>query len=92
MVAVYCEAVGIDFVPEALTWEPGSATEDYSWFDGGSWHEKLKGSTGLSPQEPGFTDINTAPDYAKELYEEVLPHYQHLHAHRLQPANTPLST
>jgi hypothetical protein len=85
MVAAYCQAVGIDFVAEALTWESGSVTEDYSWFDGGSWHEKLKDSTGLAPQEPGFTDINAAPDYARHLYEEVLPHYQHLYSHRLQP-------
>ena len=81
----YCEAVGMPFIPEALTWEAGAGTSQYSWYDGGSWHESLKNSTGLTPQEPGYTDINTASDHAKSLYEQVLPHYEHLYAHRLQP-------
>lgn len=84
IVGAYCNAVGIPFIKEALTWEPGAKTEGYSWYDGGSWHEKLKNSTGLAPQPRGYVDIEDAPDYAKELYELVLPHYEHLHAHRLK--------
>ena len=85
IVKAYCEAVGIPFIPEALSWEAGSETSQYSWYDGGSWHESLKNSTGLTPQEPGYTDISTAPDHAKALYEQVLPHYEHLYRYRLQP-------
>ena len=85
IVKAYCEAVDIPFVAEALTWEAGAETSQYSWYDGGSWHESLKNSTGLTPQEPGYTDISAAPDHAKQLYEQVLPHYQHLYAHRLKP-------
>ena len=84
MVAAYCKAVGIPFIKEALTWDPGADTGNYSWYDGGSWHEKLKGSTGLQPQKPGYVDINDAPDYAKELYEACLPHYEHLYQYRLK--------
>ena len=61
----------------------GADTGEYSWYDGGSWHEKLKGSTGLQPQMPGYVDIETAPDYAKQLYEKCLPHYEHLYQYRL---------
>lgn len=83
IVSAYCDAVDIPFIREALTWAPGANTGAYSWYDGGSWHEKLKGSTGLHPQTPGFIDIDAAPDYAKSLYEQVLPHYEHLHQYRL---------
>lgn len=83
IVRAYCDAVGIPFIEAALTWEAGADTGQYSWYDGGSWHEKLKGSTGLAPQEPGYADIDSAPDHAKRLYEQVLPHYEHLHRHRL---------
>ncbi len=85
IVNAYCDATGIPFIKEALTWEEGASKEAYSWYDGGSWHEKLKGSTGLKPQKPGYTDISDAPDRAKQLYEQVLPHYEHLYAHRLRP-------
>ena len=48
LVRAYCDAVGLPFIKEALTWEAGVDTGSYSWYDGGSWHEKLKGSTGLN--------------------------------------------
>ncbi len=86
LVAAWCNAVNIPFLPQALRWEPGADTGSYSWYDGGSWHDKLKNSTGLTPQEPGYTDIETAPDHARWLYEQVRPHYQHLCHHRLSPA------
>jgi len=54
-----------------------------SWWDGGSFHENLRESDGLKPQPRKYIDISEAPDRVKEIYEMVLPHYQHLHAHRL---------
>ena len=84
MVSAYCDAAGIPFIQEALTWQAGAGTEAYSWYDGGSWHETLKASTGLTAQQPGYVDISGAPDHAKRLYEQVLPHYEHLHAYRLK--------
>jgi len=84
IVKAYCEAVGIPFIEKALTWKPGANVQQYSWYDGGSWHGKLKGSTGLMRQKPGHTDISVASDRAKELYDLVLPHYQHLYTHRLK--------
>lgn len=85
MVAAYCASVDILFMPEALSWEPGSRDE-VSWYDGGSWHANLRDSDGLKPQPRKHIDIADAPDRVKEMYEVVLPHYQHLHTHRLQPA------
>ena len=47
--------------------------------------EKLKGSIGFKPQKPGYTDISCVPDHAKQLYEKVQPHYDHLYQYRLTP-------
>ena len=85
IVEAYCTATGIPFLPDALSWEPG-AREEVSWYDGGSWHANLRNSDGLKPQPRSYIDISDAPDRVKEIYEIVLPHYQHLHRHRLRGA------
>ncbi len=86
MVKAYCDAVGIPFMAEALSWEPGSRDE-VSWYDGGSWHANLKDSDGLKPQPRTYIDISEAPDRVREIYETVLPHYEHLYGHRLAPGS-----
>ncbi len=85
MVEAYCNAVGIPYIEEALSWEPGDR-EEVSWYDGGSWHANLRDSDGLKPQPRRYIDISDAPDKIKSIYETVLPHYQHLYAHRLGAA------
>ncbi|MDJ0778019.1 MAG: sulfotransferase family protein [Gammaproteobacteria bacterium] len=82
MVEAYCNAVGIAYIEEALSWEPGDRDE-VSWYDGGSWHANLRDSDGLKPQPRRYIDISAAPDKIKSIYETVLPHYEHLYAHRL---------
>ncbi len=32
---IYCERVGIPFIPEALNWEPPGDTKEIGWWDGG---------------------------------------------------------
>ena len=78
----YCNGVNIPFIPEALTWKRG-ARDEVSWYDGGSWHQNLRESTGLRAQPRQYIDISQAPDRVKAIYETVLPHYQHLYAHRM---------
>ncbi len=85
MVEAYCNAVGIPYIEEALSWEPGDR-EEVSWYDGGSWHANLRDSDGLKPQPRRYIDISDAPDKIKSIYETVLPHYEHLYAHRLGAA------
>lgn len=82
IVEAYCNAVGIPFMPQALSWEPG-AREEVSWYDGGSWHANLRESNGLKPQPRSYIDISEAPDRVKEIYEHCLPHYERLYARRL---------
>ncbi len=85
MVEAYCNAVGIPYLEQALSWEPGERDE-VSWYDGGSWHANLRDSDGLKPQPRRYIDISDAPDKIKSIYETVLPHYEHLYAHRLGAA------
>lgn len=82
MVKAWCEAVGIPFIAEALSWEPG-ARDEVSWWDGGSFHENLRGSNGLKPQPRKHIELSDAPDRVKEIYETVYPHYAHLHQYRI---------
>jgi len=83
IVAAYCKAVGIAFMPETLSWEPG-ARDEVSWYDGGSWHANLRDSDGLKPQPRRYLDISEAPDRVKEIYEIVLPHYEAMHCRSLK--------
>ena len=84
VVEAYCNAVSIPYIEAALSWEPGDRDE-VSWYDGGSWHANLRDSDGLTAQPRQYIDIAEAPDRVKEIYEIVLPHYEHLYAHRLTP-------
>ena len=83
MVRRFCEAVGIPFLPEALSWTPG-ARDEVSWWDGGSFHANLRDSDGLKPQDrTAYVDIDAAPERVCEVYARMEPHYRHLHANRL---------
>ena len=86
MVALWCRAVGIPFVPDALSWEPG-ARDEVSWWDGGSFHAKLRNSDGLKPQPRRYIDLAEAPARVQAVHEAVLPHYEHLHRYRLRASD-----
>lgn len=83
-VRAYCEAVGIAYIEDALTWDEGERTS-VSWYDKGSWHDNLKSSTGLAPQKTNYVDI-THNDHLMSAYEACRPHYEALYQHRLQAA------
>jgi len=82
VVALWCDSVGIPFLPDALSWEPG-ARDEVSWWDGGSFHSNLRNSDGLKPQKRSYIDISDAPDKVKEMYELSVPHYENLKRHAL---------
>jgi len=83
--AAFCDAVGIPFIPEALTWPAGGDPSEHSWWDGGSFHANLAQSTGLTPQPRKYIDLKDAPERVRRVYRRMMPHYQHLFDHRLKP-------
>ena len=85
IVSAFCNAVGIPFLPQALSWKPGSDTADYSWWDNGSFHANLRASTGLKPQSRRHVEIAKAPERVQRVHRRMKPHYDHLYQHRLKP-------
>jgi hypothetical protein len=78
VVARWCEAVGIGFRPDSLTWEAGLPQEWERW---GDWFETAAQST-------GFGSPSTAPPppltaRASELIARCLPAYEELRAHAI---------
>ena len=87
MVARYCEAVGLPFIADALSWEPGERGE-VLWYDadGSVWHESLRNSTGLEPRPRRRLDPAMLPAARRADYATFEPHYRHLYEYRLRPA------
>ena len=84
MTEAFCNAVGIPYLPEALSWEPGGDPSAHSWWDGGSFHANLANSTGLKRQERRYLAIDDCAPRVKQVYRRMQPHYQHLYAHRIK--------
>jgi Sulfotransferase domain len=77
VVAEFCAAVGIDFRPEALSWQPGHRPE---WGPSQKWHAEVSRTTGFTAARPAgaaelaaldsrLTDIL---DYQQPFYERLL--------------------
>ena len=83
----YCNAVGIEFIAEALEWEPGKR-EEVSWYSEstGPWHDTLRQSSGIKPQKTRYPPLENNPR-SMDLYERALPYYEHLLQHKLDIAN-----
>ncbi|SLN72080.1 hypothetical protein ROA7450_03982 [Roseovarius albus] len=86
MVRTYCEALGIPFIREALSWEPG-ARDDVLWYDGNDeiWHASLRDSDGLKPIPRKHVDPANLPPSLSGHFEKFMGHFGVLHAHRLRP-------
>ena len=83
MTEAFCNAVGIPFIEDALTWEPGGDPSAHSWWDGGSFHANLAQSTGLKPQVRKYVEVSDAPDRVQQVHRRMKPHYAHLYKHRI---------
>lgn len=81
-VRAYCAAVGIAFMPSALSWNPGERRE-VSWYDGGSWHDNLKASRGLTPQKRDDYPSVDANDHLRRAYAACKPQYDAMRRYRL---------
>lgn len=86
MVRVYCDAIGIPFIRDALSWEPG-ARDDVLWYDGNDeiWHASLRDSDGLKPMPRKNVDPGDLPPNLSAHYDRFMKHYTVLYPQRLRP-------
>ena len=80
IVRAYYEKLGVPFMPESLTWEPGEVPEWEMWTE---WHEEVQDSTGIK-REP-LEDDTVVPAGLEGVYESCLPYYEGLYARRVRP-------
>jgi len=80
IVRAYCERVGLDFRPGALTWPPADRPE---WQLSRDWHTEVAASSGFTgtTRRPG-TDVAQDPVLSRYL-DYHLPFYLHLYQYRL---------
>jgi hypothetical protein len=78
--AAYCAAVGLSFIPRALTWAPGERTE---WRRSARWHLDVSASCGFERRERTYaSNVETSEELAR-LAAHHQPFYEQLHQLRL---------
>jgi hypothetical protein len=78
--AAYCAAVGLPFIPQALTWQPGERAE---WRRSARWHLDVSASSGFVRREREYAHtVENSPDLAR-LAAHHRPFYERLYAQRL---------
>jgi hypothetical protein len=78
--AAYCAAVGLPFIPRALTWEPGERPE---WRQYARWHVDASASSGFERHENVYPHtVENSPDLAR-IAAHHRPFYERLYAQRL---------
>jgi Sulfotransferase domain len=80
-IRAYCEKLGVPFLPEALSWEPGEVPGWEMWAE---WHEEAQESTGIKSQP--LEDDTEVPSDLEDVYRRCLPYYEELQKARLRPA------
>jgi hypothetical protein len=79
--AAYCAAVGLPFIPQALTWEPGERPE---WRRTARWHTDASASSGFEPRERTYPHTVESSDKLARFAAHHLPFYEKLHSQRLE--------
>lgn len=80
VIAAFCAAVGIDYRPEALNWQPGHRGE---WGPSQRWHEEVSRTSGFGVTRKsseaaelvsGNDRLAAMLDYQQPFYERLLAH------------------
>lgn len=77
----YCGAVGIPFIPEALSWQPGMHE---AWERTGRWHETASRTSGFTRTSPAGLAAVAASPLLTGYIEYHLPFYDRLRAAALR--------
>ncbi len=80
VVAAFCAAVGIDFRPDALSWQPGHRGE---WGPSQRWHEEVSRTSGFGSTRKSSPTVDpiASNDRLAEMFEHQQPFYERLLAH-----------
>ena len=81
--AAYCATVGLPFVPQALTWEPGERPE---WRRSARWHAAVSATAGFERGKRRYTHTVECSDELARFAAHHVPFYEQLHAHLLDVA------
>lgn len=80
-ILAYCQAVGIAFLPESLSWQTGM---HQAWERTSRWHETASQTTGfVRTERPDLGVVAANPTLAGYL-DYHLPHYERLRAAALR--------
>lgn len=80
ILAAYCAAVGLPFLPSSLSWQPTARTE---WRRTDRWHQRINETSGIVATASEYDrTVHNDPDLAR-LAEYHEPFYRLLHAQRL---------
>lgn len=78
--AAYCAAVGLPFIPQALTWEQGERSE---WHRSARWHADVSASSGFQWRERAYRHTVENSGELARVAAHHLPFYEQLYAQRL---------
>jgi hypothetical protein len=81
-VRAYCAAVGIPFLPDALSWEPGMRPE---WESTSKWHRATSETAGFTRGRSSGAESVAADPVLRAYRDYHLPYYEKLRAVALQP-------
>lgn len=80
VVADWCERMGLEHRPDALTWEPGMRPEWELWAE---WHGSTSRTTGFAPLRPPPPPPGEDQPRLRAAYDAAMPVYERLRAHAL---------
>ena len=78
----YCQALGIPFIPESLTWAPEHKAQWEIWKD---WHKDAARSIGIQKNVETYAVTVENSDHLKRLYDDQAPYYRKMRAQRIAP-------
>lgn len=85
LVAAYCQALGLPFMPESLQWEAGQRPEWDIWT---RWHVDAANSTGIENVPKAFDDTVENNELLHSYYDHHLPFYTFMNQHRIVPGRS----
>jgi len=81
-VRAYCSAVGIPFLPDALSWQPGMRSE---WQATSQWHESTSRTAGFTRGADGAAAAVAANPVLRAYLDFHRPYYEQLRAAAIRP-------